>query len=70
MLLFCLIAAMLTVVWSEEDVQFRLHRLFQDNMMLQAEQPVRVFGFARPGCEVRVELAGQQVTARTGKDGQ
>ncbi|WP_372018948.1 sialate O-acetylesterase [Pseudoxanthomonas sp. 10H] len=46
-----------------------LHALFQDHAVLQRGQPVRVWGQARPGQEVKVELAGKRVRARAGEDG-
>jgi len=46
-----------------------LHPLFQDHAVLQRGQPVRVWGQAEPGAEVKVELAGKRAKARAGTDG-
>ncbi|HET6397634.1 MAG TPA: sialate O-acetylesterase, partial [Pseudoxanthomonas sp.] len=46
-----------------------LHALFQDHAMLQRGQPIRVWGQARPGEQVQVELAGKRARARAGEDG-
>lgn len=44
---------------------FGLHNLFQSNMVLQRDQPIRIWGWAPVGAIVQVELAGkvEQVTA-------
>lgn len=39
--------------------------LFTDNMVLQRDKPVVVWGIADAGESVTVEFAGQQQTART-----
>ncbi len=41
----------------------RLARVFTHNMMLQRDQPVRVWGWAAPGESVRVALAGKDAAA-------
>lgn len=46
-----------------------LHALFQDHAVLQRDQPIRVWGQAPPGQELRVALAGQRVRVRAGDDG-
>ena len=43
--------------------------LFGNNMVLQRGKPNPVWGWARPGQEIRVELADQKVTCVTGLDG-
>jgi len=45
-----------------------LHNLFQSNMVIQRDKPVRIWGWAVPGEEVTVTLDGQQRTATAGKD--
>jgi len=47
----------------------KLHSLFTDHMVLQRDIPVPVWGWADPGEEVTVKLAGQLVAATTGDDG-
>ncbi len=41
-----------------------LHALFQDHAVLQRGQPIRVWGDAAPGAQVRVAFAGQRAIAR------
>lgn len=47
----------------------RLARVFGDHMVLQAELPARVFGFAGAGTSVAVAFGNQHHTAKTGDDG-
>ena len=46
-----------------------LSPMFGDNMVLQRGKPVRFWGWARPGENVRVELNGHTARAVTGSDG-
>ncbi|MFP6619728.1 MAG: sialate O-acetylesterase [Pirellulaceae bacterium] len=46
-----------------------LSKVFGDHMVLQQEQPIRLFGAASPGEKVTAELAGKTTTATTGKNG-
>lgn len=43
--------------------------LFADNMVLQCDRPVKVWGWAEPGEEVCVQFAGHKSTARAADDG-
>jgi hypothetical protein len=43
--------------------------LFADNMVLQCDKPVKVWGWAEPGEAVRVQFAGHEATARAADDG-
>lgn len=43
--------------------------LFGDHMMLQRNQPNRLWGWAAPGTEITVSFAGQEKTATTNADG-
>jgi len=46
-----------------------LHSLFQDHAVLQRDQPLRVWGRAEPGEQVKVEIAGKRARVRAGADG-
>lgn len=46
-----------------------VHPLFTDHMVIQRDVPVPVWGWAAPGQEVTVALAGKRATARAGADG-
>ncbi|MDD5707465.1 MAG: hypothetical protein PHR35_16195, partial [Kiritimatiellae bacterium] len=47
----------------------RLPAVFGDHMVLQADQPIPVWGWAHPGAAVTVEFHGQSRKATTGQDG-
>ena len=47
----------------------RLPALFTDNMVLQREREIPVWGWANPGGEVSVSIAGNTATAEVGEDG-
>jgi sialate O-acetylesterase len=46
-----------------------LHPLFAEHMVLQCDVPAPVWGWAEPGREVMVEIAGQKDSAKAGADG-
>ncbi|MFA5190699.1 MAG: sialate O-acetylesterase [Verrucomicrobiia bacterium] len=46
-----------------------LPAIFSDHMVLQADAPVPVWGWAEPGEEVTVDLAGQKKTAKADANG-
>ena len=46
-----------------------LHTMFQDHAVLQREQPIRVFGRASAGEQVKLSFAGKRATARADGDG-
>ncbi len=43
--------------------------LFGDGMVIQRGKPIRVWGWAPPGEKIRVQIAGQNVTATAGPNG-
>lgn len=45
-----------------------VHNLFQSNMVLQRDKPVRVWGWAAPGESVTVAFAGQTLKTTAGDD--
>ena len=45
-----------------------VNNLFQSNMVLQRDKPVKVWGWAAPGEELVVTFAGQSHTAKVDKD--
>jgi sialate O-acetylesterase len=50
--------------------ELRLPAVFGNHMVLQADQPLPVWGWARPGASVTVEFHGQRRTVTADKDGQ
>jgi sialate O-acetylesterase len=65
--LFVSFAVAVAINHAAADVT--LPRVIGDNMVLQREQAVPVWGWAAPGEKVIVEFAGQQKSAKTGKSG-
>jgi sialate O-acetylesterase len=45
-----------------------LHNLFQSDMVLQRDKPIRIWGWAAPGETVIVSFAGQTQTAKAAED--
>lgn len=43
---------------------------FGDNMILQLEMEVPIWGWSKPGTTITVEFAGQKESAKAGADGQ
>lgn len=63
-----LLAVVLTAVPAMADV--RLPKIFTDNMMLQRDLPVRVWGWANPGEAVSVTLTGKSAATKANPRGQ
>jgi len=64
-----LLSMFLAVAVATAAEDFRLAAIFRDNMVLQREMPVPVWGWAAPGTQVTVDFAGQSKKAEAGKDG-
>lgn len=64
----CVAAFTLAALFSVQ-AEVRLPNLFTDHMVLQRGQPVKVWGWARPGEKVTVNFRRQRVTAKTDADG-
>jgi sialate O-acetylesterase len=64
-----LAACMLAPCAAADDGQPLLHAMFQDHAVVQRDQPLRVWGQAEPGAQVRVALAGKRASARADADG-
>jgi sialate O-acetylesterase len=47
----------------------KLHPVFSNNMVLQRDQPVNVFGTGKPGSSVSVSFAGQSLSTTVQQDG-
>lgn len=65
--LICLVTVWLVCSTARADV--RLPKLITDNMVLQRDRPIRIWGWADAGEGVTITLAGKTVTATTGTDG-
>ena len=58
-----------TPLLEAADMAFRLAHVFQDQMVLQRGVPVPIWGWAEPGTDVTVTVAGQRHETVTGEDG-
>src|SRR5437868_10969056 len=56
--------ALLLLLELPAQAEVRLPQMFADNMVLQRDQPVPVWGWASAGDEVSVSFAGQTKTVR------
>ncbi len=62
------VAVLLLAFAAQAEV--KLDPVFTSNMVLQQQRPIRFFGTADPGSEVKVEFNGKTVTAKAGGQGQ
>ncbi len=62
---------LLLAFWPASVLQagLRLPAIIGDNMVLQRDMPNPVWGWANPGADVSVSLAGQNLQAKAGEDG-
>jgi sialate O-acetylesterase len=58
-----------TVSADETNTALKLPAIFGDNMVLQQEQPVPVWGWSAPGASVLVKFAGQTKSTRADDQG-
>ncbi len=65
----CLLAVSMALSVSAADQQLELAVPFTDNMILQRESKVPVWGFDEPGNKVTVDFAGQRKAAVADKNG-
>ena len=65
---FVLAGAVLAFAVSAR-AELKLPAIFGDNMVLQQQQPVPVWGWAAPGATVTVKFSGQRQTTHAGADG-
>lgn len=63
------ILLILTLAVHASFADVRLPSIFADNMVLQRDMPVPVWGHADPGEQVTVKFGTQKKTAEAGKDG-
>ena len=62
-------AALALLPFASASADVRLATIFGDHMVVQQGAPVPVWGWAAPGEEVTVELAGQKKTAKADDTG-
>jgi sialate O-acetylesterase len=54
---------------ADAHAEVRLAQVFGEHMVLQREQPLRLWGWATPGQTLAVQLAGHQASVRVPADG-
>lgn len=65
----CFGALLVALTASMASANVRLPAIMGDNMVVQQDQPVRIWGWADPGEKVTVEMAGQKASATADKTG-
>jgi sialate O-acetylesterase len=60
---------LITITTSPLFAKWRLPKLFTDNMVIQRDQPVLIWGWADPGEKIRISFNGQQADATTDANG-
>ena len=65
-----LILAVALLAAAPAEAEPLLHPMFADHAVLQRGQPIPVYGAARPGADVSVQLGSASVTAHADKAGQ
>lgn len=65
--LFMLSTAVL--LGSQVSAELKIHSVFQHNMVLQKDQPVKIFGTSDPGSRVKVSFNGKNATVKTDDKG-
>ena len=67
--LACVVLGALLSFQNSVRAELKLPAIFGDNMVLQQQMPVPIWGWAAPGSPVTVKFAGQTQTARAAADG-
>ncbi len=67
--IFLLIGFFQWIIPSASFADVTLPNIFSDHMVIQRQQPVRIFGTATPGEEIKVEFAGESGKTTADKDG-
>jgi len=62
-------AALLAPMPAAAETPPLLHAMFQDHAVVQRDRPLRVWGHAEPGDQVRISLGGKRASARADADG-
>ena len=66
-LVFTLLAFLVT--WQTAQAEVSMPKFFSDNMVLQRERPIRIWGRAANGESVTVRFAGSEVSVQADRTG-
>ena len=69
-LAFGLAFALASLAAGPAEAATLLHPMFADHAVLQRDQPIPVYGTAKPGADVTLQLGNATATAHADKDGQ
>lgn len=69
LLKFSFLSAFIVFLFQFGQAQLRLPLLFSDNMVVQRNQPITVWGWAIPGASLSIEMNKVKVKAQTDLDG-
>ncbi|MBW8687391.1 sialate O-acetylesterase [Chitinophaga rhizophila] len=61
-------AVLCSLLYTPSDAQVRLPRLVRDSMVLQRDAPVKIWGWATPGEQIRIRFQGKRFSTRTSAD--
>ena len=64
-----LLLALFVLIPASTQAELRLSNAFGDHMVLQQQMPIRVWGWADPGAEIKVEFADASVKSMADKEG-
>src|SRR5271170_5649307 len=67
--IFLLFVALIPASATDNPVLPLVSPMFGDNMVLQRGKPNAIWGWAKPGERIRVEIAGRKATAVAEADG-
>ncbi len=62
--------AFVIAIFLQVSAQLKVARIFSDNMIIQRDEPIVVWGWHQPGKSVKVEFAGKESSASADGNGQ
>ncbi|MGM0488423.1 MAG: hypothetical protein ACQESR_16895 [Planctomycetota bacterium] len=66
--LIVLVSLLASTTTAGEVSNLRLHKLFSDNMVIQRDKPIKIWGWAKPGDMVTVQLGKEKKEAKVGPE--
>lgn len=64
-----LLLTALCVIASISDAKIKMSNIFSDNMVLQRDKPIHIWGWGEVNEKIEIEFKGQKVTTTVSKDG-
>ena len=69
MILFFTASIIVSAEESKSEQTFKVHSLYQNNMVIQRSKPIVVKGWSKPGDKVTVSFAGKTAAASANNKG-